>query len=168
MGCSTDKSLTTGENKNIPINEIQNFQQNQNQHQNNKGNKVNKDKDNPNFNQLEETGSMVNSHNNNIPGDTEKYLNIKFNNKKNGVFIPTPNDLERFRKDGLKRHNYYRKYHQSGPLELTKKLNDYAQNYAEHLARMIKWNILQKIKKMKYMLIGQEKTYIIFGQVILI
>lgn len=47
---------------------------------------------------------MVNSHNNNIPGDTEKYLNIKFNNKKNGVFIPTPNDLERFRKDGLKRH----------------------------------------------------------------
>ncbi len=48
---------------------------------------------------------MVNSHNNNIPGDTEKYLNIKFNNKKNGVFIPTPNDLERFRKDGLKRHN---------------------------------------------------------------
>ena len=36
MGCSTDKSLTTEENKNIPINEIQNFQQNQNQHQNNK------------------------------------------------------------------------------------------------------------------------------------
>ena len=134
MGCSTDKSLTTEENKNIPINEIQNFQHNQNQHQNNKDNKINKDKDNPNFNQLEETGSMVNSHNNNIPGDTEKYLNIKFNNKKNGVFIPTPNDLERFRKDGLKRHNYYWKYHQSGPLELTKKLNDYAQNYAEHLA----------------------------------
>ena len=104
MGCSTDKSLTTEENKNIPINEIQNFQHNQNQHQNNKDNKVNKDKDNPNFNQLEETVSMVNSHNNNIPGDTEKYLNIKFNNKKNGVFIPTPNDLERFRKDGLKRH----------------------------------------------------------------
>ena len=50
---------------------------------------------------------MVYSHNNNIPGDIEKYLNIKFNNKKNGVFIPTPNDLERFRKDGLKRHNYY-------------------------------------------------------------
>ena len=68
MRCSKDKSLTTEENKNIPINEIQNFQQNQNQHQNNKDNKVNKDKDNPNFNQLEETGSMVNSHNNNIPG----------------------------------------------------------------------------------------------------
>jgi len=42
--------------------------------------------------------------------------------------------LSRFQRDGLKRHNYYRKYHQVGPLELTEKLNDYAQKYAETLA----------------------------------
>ena len=54
--------------------------------------------------------------------------------KKNRVFIPTKSDLARFRRDGLKRHNYYRKYHQSSQMELTEKLNNFAQNYAETLA----------------------------------
>ena len=59
---------------------------------------------------------------------------IFLSKKKNNVFVPTDADLQRFQRDGLKRHNYYRKYHQVGPMELTKKLNDYAQKYAETLA----------------------------------
>ena len=69
-----------------------------------------------------------------MPKDDGLYLDIPLNTKKNKIFVPNKTDLERFQKDGLKRHNYYRKYHQSGPMELTQKLNDYAQKYAETLA----------------------------------
>ena len=51
--------------------------------------------------------------------------------KKKSVFVPTQEDLERFGRDGLKRHKYYRKYHQVGPLILTNKLNEYAQYCSE-------------------------------------
>ena len=65
----------------------------------------------------------------------KKKIKLKcLNVKKNKVFVPSNADLERFQRDGLKRHNYYRKYHQSVPMELTQKLNDYAQKYAETLA----------------------------------
>jgi len=82
----------------------------------------------------EQTGEEEESHNKQIPSDPGHYLKIPLSTKKKGVFVPNKNDLERFQRDGLKRHNYYRKYHQSGPMELTKKLNDYAQSYAETLA----------------------------------
>ena len=77
-------------------------------------------------NEDEKTGNKIESHNKSMPDDDGHYLDISLNTKKNKVFIPTNEDLERFRRDGLKRHNYYRKYHQAGPMELTKELNDYA------------------------------------------
>ena len=86
----------------------------------------------------EKTGKKLKSHNNKIPADTGNYLGIILKTQKNNIFVPTQEDLERFRRDGLKRHNYYRKYHQVGPLILTKKLNDYAQYYAEKLAKQDK------------------------------
>ena len=46
-------------------------------------------------------GKVIENHNNDIPGDTNEHLDIKLNNKIKGVFIPAPNDLKRFRKDGL-------------------------------------------------------------------
>ena len=82
----------------------------------------------------EQSGSEVRSHNKTIPEDPGHYLEIPVNIKKGKVFIPEKADLERFQRDALKRHNYYRKYHQSVPMELTQKLNDYAQQYAETLA----------------------------------
>ena len=82
----------------------------------------------------EQSGNEVKSHNSSIPEDNGHYLDISLKNKKNNVFVPTDADLQRFQRDGLKRHNYYRKYHQVGPMELTKKLNDFAQKYAETLA----------------------------------
>ena len=96
--------------------------------------KVNITTENKSFKGDEQTGELVKSHNTLIPRDTGHYLKIPLKTKKGSVFIPSKTDLERFQRDGLKRHNYYRKYHQSGALELTKKLNDYAQNYAETLA----------------------------------
>ena len=62
--------------------------------------------------------------------DEKSGSEVRSHNKK----IPEKADLERFQRDALKRHNYYRKYHQSVPMELTQKLNDYAQQYAETLA----------------------------------
>ena len=82
----------------------------------------------------EQSGSEVRSHNKTIPEDPGHYLEIPVNVKKGKVFVPEKTDLERFQRDALKRHNYYRKYHQSVPMELTQKLNDYAQQYAETLA----------------------------------
>ena len=82
----------------------------------------------------EDTGNEEESHNSNIPSDPGKYLEINLTVKKNKISVPNAKDLERFRRDGLKRHNYYRKYHQAGPMELTQKLNDFAQKYAETLA----------------------------------
>ena len=82
----------------------------------------------------EQSGEEVESHNSTIPSDPGHYLDIGLNVQKNKVFVPSKEDLERFQRDGLKRHNYYRKYHQSVPMELTQKLNDYAQKYAETLA----------------------------------
>jgi uncharacterized protein YkwD len=82
----------------------------------------------------ESSGSEVKSHNSKIPSDPGHYLEVPLGVKKDKVFVPNQSDLERFQRDGLKRHNYYRKYHQSGPMELTKVLNDYAQKYAETLA----------------------------------
>ena len=82
----------------------------------------------------EQSGSEVRSHNKTIPEDPGHYLEIPVNVKKGKVFVPEKADLERFQRDALKRHNYYRKYHQSVPMELTQKLNDYAQQYAETLA----------------------------------
>ena len=93
-----------------------------------------KEKEKNKTNPDEETGEEEESHNNTIPPDPGHYLGISLKNKKNKVFVPTKEDLERFQRDGLKRHNYYRKYHQVGPLELTQKLNEYAQKYAETLA----------------------------------
>ena len=93
-----------------------------------------KEKEKNKTNPDEETGEEEESHNNTIPPDPGHYLGISLKNKKNRVFVPTKEDLERFQRDGLKRHNYYRKYHQVGPLELTQKLNEYAQKYAETLA----------------------------------
>ena len=51
--------------------------------------------------------NVVENHNNDIPGDTNKHLDIKLNNKNKEVFIPAPNNLERFRKDGVKMYNWY-------------------------------------------------------------
>jgi len=82
----------------------------------------------------EKTGSTKKGINKEIPADPGHYLSIPIKIKKNGVFIPTKAALARFQRDGCKRHNYYRKYHQVGPLYLTAKLNDFAQNYAETLA----------------------------------
>ena len=82
----------------------------------------------------EQSGSEVRSHNKTIPEDPGHYLEIPVNVKKGKVFVPEKTDLERFQRDALKRHNYYRKYHQSVPMELTQELNDYAQQYAETLA----------------------------------
>ena len=82
----------------------------------------------------EQSGSEVRSHNKTIPEDPGHYLEIPVNVKKGKVFVPEKADLERFQRDALKRHNYYRKYHQSIPMKLTQKLNDYAQQYAETLA----------------------------------
>ena len=82
----------------------------------------------------ENSGSRVKSHNSKIPSDPGLYLDIHLRVKKNTVFVPNRTDLERFQRDALKRHNYYRKYHQSGPMVLTEELNDYAQKYAETLA----------------------------------
>ena len=88
----------------------------------------------------ENSGKKIKSFNSKLPADPGHYLGIYLKTKKNKVFVPTPEDLERFRRDALKRHNYYRQYHQVGPLFLTKKLNDYAQYYAETLAEK---NIMQ-------------------------
>ena len=82
----------------------------------------------------EKYGNVIKSHNSTIPGDSGHYLSIPLNTQKNRVFIPTKSDLARFLRDGLKRHNYYRKYHQAGPLVLTEPLNNFAQKYAETLA----------------------------------
>mgnify|MGYP002627190924 CR=1 FL=1 len=80
------------------------------------------------------SGDEVESYNREIPGDIGHYLNIPLSSFKNNVFIPNKKDLERFQRDALKRHNYYRKYHQSDPLKLSQDLNNYAQQYAEKLA----------------------------------
>ena len=82
----------------------------------------------------EKTGEQIKSVNTSIPADTQKYLTITVNKKNNNVFIPKYFDLTRFQRDGLKRHNYYRKHHQVGPMYLTAKLNEYSQKYAETLA----------------------------------
>ena len=82
----------------------------------------------------EKYGNVIKSHNSTIPGDSGHYLSIPINTQKNRVFIPTKSDLARFLRDGLKRHNYYRKYHQAGPMVLTEPLNNFAQKYAETLA----------------------------------
>ena len=82
----------------------------------------------------EKNGSLIEVNNCILPADKGHYLNIQINHLKNTVFIPNETDLERLQRDILKKHNYYRKYHQSGPLKLTKKLNYYAQQYAENLA----------------------------------
>ena len=103
------------------------------------------------FEEDEKTGSENESHNSEMPADPGHYLSVPINTKKNNVFIPTKEDLSRFQRDGLKRHNYYRKYHQVGPLELTEKLNDYAQKYAETLAEK---NTLQHSSKS-----DREKIY---------
>ena len=125
--------------------------------------KEKKEKEGKDINPDEQTGAEEESHNSTIPSDPGHYLKISLKTKKNNVFIPNKTDLERFQRDGLKRHNYYRKYHQSGPMELTQKLNDYAQKYAETLAAK-KCSILHMSKEKKYMGIGLEKIYIIFGQ----
>ena len=83
----------------------------------------------------EKTGKELKSFNSKFPPDKCHYLSIVLKTAKDTVYIPTQENLERFRRDGLKRHNYYRKYHQAGPLILTQKLNDFAQNYAETLAK---------------------------------
>ena len=88
----------------------------------------------------ENTGKELKSFNSKIPADKGHYLSISLKKQKNSIFVPTQEDLERFRRDGLKRHNYYRKYHQVEPLILTKKLSDYSQYYAETLAEK---NIMQ-------------------------
>ena len=85
----------------------------------------------------EKTGKELKSFNSKFPPDKCHYLSIVLKAAKDTVFIPTQENLHRFRRDGLKRHNYYRKYHQVGPLILTKKLNDFAQNYAEILEKKI-------------------------------
>ena len=103
------------------------------------------------FEEDEKTGSENESHNSEMPADPGHYLSVPINTKKNNVFIPTKEDLSRFQRDGLKRHNYYRKYHQVGPLELTEKLNDYAQKYAETLANK---NVMQHSSKS-----DREKIY---------
>ena len=97
----------------------------------------------------EKYGNVIRSHNSTIPDDNGHYLSIELNNKKNGVFIPNKTDLARFRRDSLKRHNYYRKYHQAGQLELTEKLNNYAQNYAENLATRGKMEHSKKADRQK-------------------
>ena len=84
----------------------------------------------------EKTGEQIKSVNTSIPADTQKYLTITVNKKNNNVFIPKYFDLTRFQRDGLKRHNYYRKHHQVGPMYLTAKLNEYSQKYAETLAEI--------------------------------
>jgi hypothetical protein len=88
----------------------------------------------------EKTGEQIKSVNTSIPADTQKYLTITVNKKNNNVFIPKYFDLTRFQRDGLKRHNYYRKHHQVGPMYLTAKLNEYSQKYAETLAQK---NVMQ-------------------------
>ena len=83
----------------------------------------------------EKNGKALKSFNSKFPPDKCYYLSIVLKAAKDTVFIPRQENLHRFRPDGLKRHNYYRKYHQAGPLILTKKLNDFAQNYDEILAK---------------------------------
>ena len=82
----------------------------------------------------EQTGDEVKSKNKTIPRDRGHYLEIPLKTKKNKVLIPTQKDLDRFRRDALKRHNYYRKYHCVDQMELTNVLNTFAQNFAETLA----------------------------------
>ena len=97
--------------------------------------KKEKEEDKPNSKDTDEqSGNEERSHNSTIPSDPGKYLDIHLSIKKNNIYVPDKNSLERFQRDGLKRHNYYRKYHQAGPMELTQKLNEYAQKYAETLA----------------------------------
>jgi len=74
------------------------------------------------------------SKNNSIPKYRGLYLDIPLKTKKDKILIPSPENLSRFRLDALKRHNYYRKYHQVGPMELTDTLNDFAQKHAKTLA----------------------------------
>ena len=155
MGCSNDKSIKVEEENNNKKNEVKNENKYQNENKNEdkalqekedqelreKQEREKKEKEerekNPMaklFEEDEKTGSENESHNSEMPADPGHYLSVPINTKKNNVFIPTKEDLSRFQRDGLKRHNYYRKYHQVGPLELTEKLNDYAQKYAETLA----------------------------------
>ena len=84
----------------------------------------------------EKTGTQMNYYRKvSFPVDPGHYIEFTLQTKKNNIFIPTQNNLERFRRDVLKRHNYFRQYHQVGPLVLTKKLNDFAQNWAEKMAK---------------------------------
>ena len=160
MGCSNDKSLNVEETKKENPNQNDNQKQKEEnerlereqrekeakereqreREQREKEERAKKEKEleeqnkNNSTNADEQSGNEVGSHNSTIPADTGRYLNIPLNTKKNNVFIPNKTDLERFQRDALKRHNYYRKYHQAGPMELTQKLNDFAQKYAETLA----------------------------------
>ena len=78
-----------------------------------------------------QTGKELKSLNQSIPKDRELYLDIPLKTKKDKILIPSPEDLSRFRLDALYLNNYYRKYHQVGPMELTDILNNFAQRNAK-------------------------------------
>ena len=92
-----------------------------------------------------------------LPEDPGHYLEFTLQTKKKTIFIPTQANLERFRRDVLKRHNYYRQFHQVGPLALTKKLNDFAQNCAENMAKKneMKGYSFDEMKKLLGDLVGE-------------
>ena len=92
------------------------------------------EKDNKNIQINNQTGKELKSLNQSIPKDRELYLDIPLKTKKDKILIPSPEDLSRFRLDALYLNNYYRKYHQVGPMELTDILNNFAQRNAEILA----------------------------------
>ena len=89
------------------------------------------EKENKNIQINNQTGKELKSLNQSIPKDRELYLDIPLKTKKDKILIPSPENLSRFRLDALKRHNYYRKYHQVGPMELTDILNNFAQRNAK-------------------------------------
>lgn len=48
----------------------------------------------------------------------------------------TVDDLDNFNQEGLIQHNYFRNLHKASPLELNKELIDFAQQWAESLAKI--------------------------------
>ena len=89
------------------------------------------EKENKNIQINNQIGKELKSLNQSIPKDRELYFDISLKTKKDKILIPSPEDLPRFRLDALNRHNYYRKYHQVGPMELTDILNNFAQRNAK-------------------------------------
>ena len=68
--------------------------------------KKEKEEDKPNSKDIDEqSGNEERSHNSTIPSDPGKYLDIHLSIKKNNIYVPDKNSLERFQRDGLKRHN---------------------------------------------------------------